>query len=58
MELNDNQLKAAGKKFFEFKVIDNATSRRLATDIGIDILPYHVSLDKDNKVIRLSSAKN
>lgn len=57
-ELNDNQLKAARKKFFEFKVIDNATSRRLATDIGIDILPYHVSLDKDNKVIRLSSAKN
>ena len=57
-ELNDNQLKAAGKKFVEFKVIDNATSRRLATDIGIDILPYHVSLDKDNKVIRLSSAKN
>ena len=57
-ELTDNQLKVAGKKFVEFKVLDNATSSRLATEIGIDIVPYHVSLDKDNKIIRFGSAIN
>jgi len=56
--LSDQQLKLAGKKFREFKVLDNATSSRLATEIGIDIVPYHVSLDKDNKVVRLDSAKD
>ena len=56
--LSDQQLKLAGKKFRQFKVLDNATSRKLAIGIGIDLLPYHVSLDKDNKVIRLNSPKD
>ena len=54
--LSEKQLKNAGTLLVEFKVLDNETSIRLATDIGIDLLPYQVSLDKDNKVIRLGAA--
>ena len=54
--LSEKQLKNAGTLLVEFKVLDNETSIRLATDIGIDLLPYQVSLHKDNKVIRLGAA--
>jgi len=57
-ELKDKELKYAAKSFFEFTVLDNETAQRLALEIGIDIIPYHVSLDKENKVIRLGAAKN
>ena len=39
-------------------ILDNATSSRLGTEIGIDLVPYQVSLDKDGKVIRLGKSKN
>ena len=53
--LGERHLKRIGKELFQFKVLDNSTSSRLASDIGIDLIPYHVSLDKDNKVIRLGA---
>jgi hypothetical protein len=57
-QLSEEQLKNAGRKLFQFQVLDNATSERLAIEIGIDLVPYQVSFDKDNKVIRLGGATN
>lgn len=54
--LGEEDLKAAALRFNQLTVLDNATSRRLADEMGIDLVPYHVSLDKDNKVIRLGTA--
>jgi hypothetical protein len=55
-ELDEDRLKNAGRELSKFTVLDNATSLRLSIDLGIDLVPYQVSLDKDGKVNRLGNA--
>ena len=52
----EDQLETTGKQLTRFTVLDNVTSLRLTTELGIDLVPYEVSLDKDNNIIRLNWA--
>ena len=56
--LNEKELGSAEELNGKFTVLDNATSRRMGIDIGIDLVPYQVSLDKDGKVIRLGDPRD
>ncbi len=51
--LTEKQLSDAEGILGKFTVLDNETAHRLGNDIGIDIVPYLVSLDKDGKITRL-----
>ena len=56
--LSEKELGSAEELNGKFTVLDNATSRRMGIDIGIDLVPYQVSLDKDGKVIRLGDPRD
>ena len=56
--LSEEQFTKAEDIIGRCTILDNATSSRLGTEIGIDLVPYQVSLDKDGKVIRLGKSKN
>ena len=57
-KISERQLKSFGRQLPNFTVLDNETALRLTVDIGIDLVPYHVSLNQEGKVIRLGSGKN
>ena len=57
-QLNEEQLREAEVLFGRFTVLDNATSSRMGNDFDIDLLPYQVVLDKDDKVVRLGAPKD
>ncbi len=56
--LTEKQLSGAEEILDKFTVLSNETAHKLGNDIGIDILPYLVSLDKDGNVIRLGVQSN
>ncbi len=55
MELSDDQHRAFSKRVPKYSVLDNAPARRLIQGLGVDRVPYMVTIDKDGKVIRFSS---
>lgn len=55
MDLSDDQYRAFSKKVPKYSVLDNAPARRLIQGLGVDRVPYLVTIDKDGKVIRFSS---
>ncbi len=57
-ELSKEQLYNAASEVSNFTITDNATSKRLANEFGIDLVPYQISLDKDGVVLRLGAAAN
>jgi hypothetical protein len=57
-QLTEEQFTAAEDIIGNFTILDNATSSRLGVEIGIDLVPYQVALDKDGKVIRLGQITN
>ena len=52
---SEEQLKVAATNLPSFTVVDSATSVRWINQFGIDRLPYHVSLDIEGVVTRLSA---
>ena len=56
--LSEEQFTKAEDIIGSCTILDNETSSRLGTEIGVDLVPYEVSLDKDGKVIRLGKSKN
>jgi len=56
--LDEQQFTQAEDYISKLTILDNVTSLRMGTELGIDTVPYQVSLDKDGKVIRLGRSTN